>query len=133
YPAWAPSESVRELTGPADGVRAVDEGAAHGHDLIKVVLHTGGPSLDDATLGAVVRAAHRHRLPVGVHAEGEGQARRAFRSGADILVPAPWTEGRAERWKMPAGSCVLVDGWITAPTWVTVQRRLDHGGRRSQR
>jgi hypothetical protein len=90
--AWAPSESVRELTGPADGVRAVDEGAAHGHDLIKVVLHTGGPSLDDATLGAVVRAAHRHRLPVGVHAEGEGQARRAFASGADILVHAPWTE-----------------------------------------
>jgi hypothetical protein len=95
YPAdraWAPSESVRELTGPADGVRAVDEGAAHAHDLIKVVLHSGGPLLDDATLAAVVHAAHRHRLPVGVHAEGEGQARRAFEAGADVLVHAPWTE-----------------------------------------
>jgi hypothetical protein len=99
YPAdrvWAPSESVRELTGPADGVGAVDEGAAHGHDLIKVVLHSGGPLLDDATLYAVVRAAHRHRLPVGVHAEGEGQARRAFEAGADILVHAPWTESLAD-------------------------------------
>jgi hypothetical protein len=99
YPAdraWAPSESLRELTGPADGVRAVDEGAAHGHDLIKVILHSGGPLLDDATLAAVVRAAHRHQLPVGVHAEGEGQARRAFEAGADILVHAPWTESLSD-------------------------------------
>jgi hypothetical protein len=95
YPSgrtWAPSESVCELAGPADGVRAVDEAAAHGHDLIKLVLHSGGPLLDDATLVAVVRAAHRRHLPVGVHAEGEGQARRAFEAGADILVHVPWTE-----------------------------------------
>ena len=99
YPAdrvWAPAESVRELTGPADGVRAVEEGAAQGHDLIKVVLHSGGPLLDDATLAAVVRVAHRHQLPVGVHAEGEGQARRAFDAGSDILVHAPWTESLAD-------------------------------------
>ena len=75
-----------------DGARAVDEAAAHGHDLIKVVLHSGGPILDDATLVAVVHAAHRHRLPVGVHAEGRGQARRAFEAGADLLVHVPWTE-----------------------------------------
>jgi hypothetical protein len=95
YPAdraWAPAGSVRELAGPGDGVRAVQEAAAHGHDLIKVVLHSGAPLLDDATLDAVVRAAHRHRLPIGVHAEGRGQARRAFEAGADILVHAPWTE-----------------------------------------
>jgi imidazolonepropionase-like amidohydrolase len=80
------------LAGPADGTRAVDEAAAHGHDLIKVVLHSGGPVLDDATLVAVVHAAHRHRLPVGVHAEGRRQARRAFEAGADMLVHVPWTE-----------------------------------------
>ena len=90
--AWAPSGSVRELAGPAEGVRAVEEAAAHGHDLIKLVLHSGSPLLDDATLSAVVRAAHQHRLPVGVHAEGEGQAWRAFEAGADILVHVPWTE-----------------------------------------
>jgi hypothetical protein len=90
--AWAPSGSVRELAGPADGARAVDEAAAHGHDLIKLVLHSGGPLLDDATLVAVVRAAHRRHLAVGVHAEGRGQARRAFEAGADILVHVPWTE-----------------------------------------
>jgi hypothetical protein len=90
--AWAPPGSVRELPGPEDGVRAVEEAAQRGHDVIKVVLHSGAPLLDDATLTAVVRAAHRHQLPVGVHAEGEGQARRAFEAEADILVHVPWTE-----------------------------------------
>ncbi len=90
--AWAPPGSVRELAGPADGIRAVAEAVAEEHDLIKLVLHSGGPLLDDATLLAVVRAAHQHRLPVGVHAEGPGQARRAFEAGADILVHVPWTE-----------------------------------------
>jgi hypothetical protein len=90
--AWAPPGSVRELQGPGDGVQAVEEAAAYGHDVIKVVLHNGGPLLDEATLLAVVQAAHRHRLPVGVHAEGHDQARRAFEAGADILVHAPWSE-----------------------------------------
>jgi imidazolonepropionase-like amidohydrolase len=90
--AWAPPGSVRELAGPADGIRAVEEAVAQEHDLIKLVLHSGGPLLDDATLLAVVRTAHQHRLPVGVHAEGPGQARRAFEAGADILVHVPWTE-----------------------------------------
>ena len=95
YPAdraWAPAGSVRELAGPADGVRAVDEAAAYGHNLIKAVLHSGAPLLDDATLHAIVHTAHQHRLPVGVHVEGPGQARRAFEAGADILVHVPWTE-----------------------------------------
>jgi hypothetical protein len=99
YPAgrsWAPPGSVWELAGTAEGVRAVDEAAAHGHDLIKVALHSGGPVLDDATLAAVVHAAHRHRLPVGVHAEGRGQARRAFEAGADMLVHVPWTESLSD-------------------------------------
>ena len=95
YPAsraWAPPGSVRELAGPSDAVRAVEEAAAHGHDLIKAVAHSGAPLLDDTTLSAIVRTAHQHRLPVGVHVEGLGQARRAFEAGADILVHVPWTE-----------------------------------------
>src|SRR4029453_9897812 len=46
YPAdraWAPSQSVCELTGPADGVCAVDEGAAPGHAFIKAAPPSGGP------------------------------------------------------------------------------------------
>jgi hypothetical protein len=108
--AWAPSESVRQLTGPADGVRAVQEAAAYGHDLIKLVLHSGGPLLDDATLTAVVRAAHGHRLPVGVHVEGAGQARRAFAAGANILVHVPWTESLPDE---------LLDALAGSMTWIS--------------
>jgi hypothetical protein len=95
YPSdrvWAPQDSVRELSGPADGVRAVHEAAAYGHDIVKLVLHSGGHLLDDATLLAVVHTAHQQGLPVGVHAEGRDQARRAFEAGADVLVHVPWTE-----------------------------------------
>jgi hypothetical protein len=95
YPAdrvWAPPGSLRELSGPADGVRAVEDAVDHGHDLIKLVLHSGGPLLNDATVVAVVRAAHQHGVPVGVHAEGPDQARRAFEAGADLLVHVPWSE-----------------------------------------
>jgi hypothetical protein len=113
YPAdrhWAPSGAVRELAGPADGVSAVQDAAAHGHDLIKVVLHSGAPLLDDATLHAVVRAAHRHRLPIGVHAEGRGQARRAFEAGADILVHTPWTESLPDD---------LLQAMVGSMTWIS--------------
>jgi imidazolonepropionase-like amidohydrolase len=99
YPSdrvWAPPGSVRELAGPEDGVRAVDEAVAQGYDIVKLVLHSGGPLLDDPTLHEMVRAAHQHGLPVGVHAEGRHQARRAFEAGADVLVHAPWTEALAD-------------------------------------
>ena len=108
--AWAPPGSVRELAGPEDGVRAVEEAAQYGHDVVKLVLHSGAPLLDDATLIAVVSAAHRHRLPVGVHAEGEGQARRAFEAGADILVHVPWTESLSDD---------LIDAMARSMTWTS--------------
>jgi hypothetical protein len=113
YPAdraWAPAGSVRELAGPSDGVRAVEEAAAHRHDFIKVVLHSGAALLDAATLDAVVRAAHRQRLPVCVHAEGRGQARRAFDAGANILVHVPWTESLPDD---------LLQTMVGSMTWIS--------------
>jgi hypothetical protein len=119
---WAPSGSVLELAGPADGVRAVEDAAAHGHDLIKVVLHSGAPLLDDATLIAVVRAAHGKGLPVGVHAEGSGQARRAFEAGADILVHVPWTESLPDD---------LLRAMASSMTWTSTFAIHDDAGRES--
>jgi imidazolonepropionase-like amidohydrolase len=78
--------------------------------VIKVVLHSGAPLLDDATLIAVVRAAHRHQLPVGVHAEGGGQARRAFEADADILVHVPWTESLPDD---------LIAAMVRSMTWTS--------------
>ena len=95
YPAgraWAPDAAVRMVTGPDDAVAAVAEASSYGVDAVKVALHTGMPLLDDATLSALVAAAHAHGLRALVHAEGPGQAGRAVGAGADVLVHAPWTE-----------------------------------------
>ena len=89
---WAPDAAVRQVGDPRSATAAVDEAAAHGHDLVKVALVTGQGRMDDATLEAIVTAAHAHGLPVGVHAQGPGQADRAFAAGADVLVHVPWTD-----------------------------------------
>jgi hypothetical protein len=108
--SWAPPESVWPLTGPDDAVRAARTAASNGHDLVKLVLQAPGPMLSDDTLTALVTTAHAHQLPVGVHAEGPGQARRAFEAGADLLVHTPWTEALPED---------LVLAMAASMTWVS--------------
>lgn len=91
--AWAPAGSVREIPDAAHAARAVDELAAAGVSLIKVVAHSdAGPVLDDESFRAVVQQAAVRRLPVVAHAEGAGQAQRAVRLGATRLAHAPFSE-----------------------------------------
>ncbi|MGW0041298.1 hypothetical protein [Rhodococcus sp. NPDC003348] len=112
YPSdrpWAPEGSVREVSGPDDAARAVNEQVCAGADFVKVTLNSAaGPVLDDDTLAAVVTAAHRLSRDVVVHAEGAGQAGRALAAGVDVLAHTPWTErldddvvraaARSQRW-----------------------------------
>jgi hypothetical protein len=95
YPSdrpWPPSAAVREVDRPEGASEAVAEARAQGSGAIKIVLHDGGPLLADDVLAALVDAAHEAGLPAAVHAEGTGQAARAIRAGADVLVHVPWTE-----------------------------------------
>ncbi|QCC78812.1 hydrolase [Nocardioides daphniae] len=95
YPSgrsWAPEASIRAVDAPAAARRAVTAVVAAGYDLVKVALNADMALLDDATLAALVAAAHDAGLPVAVHAEGEGQVARAVEVGADLLAHAPWTE-----------------------------------------
>lgn len=95
YPSdrsWAPPGSVREVT-IRDAAAAVDEQLAHGAEFIKVALNSAaGPVLDDATLRLIVARAHSRGVRVLAHAEGEGQAARAFAAEVDGLAHAPFTE-----------------------------------------
>ncbi|HEU4908270.1 MAG TPA: hypothetical protein VFT17_05355 [Propionibacteriaceae bacterium] len=132
YPSdrgWAPPGSVRELAGPEDGVRAVDQAVAHGYDIVKLVLHSGCPLLDDATLLQVVRAAHQRGLPVGVHAEGHDQARRAFEAGADVLVHAPWTEALADDLLSDMASSMRWISTFAIHSGAQLQQALDNARR----
>ncbi|CAQ00454.1 hydrolase [Clavibacter sepedonicus] len=90
--AWAPSAAVREVARAEDAAAAVAEARAGGSGAVKIVLHDGGQLLADGVLAALVDAAHDAGLPAAVHAEGAGQAARAIRAGADVLVHVPWTE-----------------------------------------
>ncbi|MFT7767080.1 hydrolase [Clavibacter tessellarius] len=95
YPSdrpWAPSSAVREVARAEDAAGAVAAARAGGSSAVKIVLHDGGPLLPDDVLAALVDAAHDAGLPAAVHAEGAGQAGRAIRAGADVLVHVPWTE-----------------------------------------
>ncbi|MBP2456831.1 imidazolonepropionase-like amidohydrolase [Clavibacter michiganensis] len=95
YPSdrpWAPAAAVREVARAEDAAGAVAAARAGGSDAVKIVLHDGGPLLADDVLAALVDAAHDAGLPAAVHAEGAGQAARAIRAGADVLVHVPWTE-----------------------------------------
>jgi hypothetical protein len=95
YPSdrpWAPAAAVREVARAEDATGAVAAARAGGSVAIKIVLHDGGPLLPDDVLVALVGAAHAAGLPAAVHTEGAGQAGRAIRAGADVLVHVPWTE-----------------------------------------
>ena len=90
---WGPLGSVAELTGPRDVADAVRTQLAAGATRIKVTLNTeSGPTIDDATLRAIVAEAHASQVPVTVHVQGEGQTARAVGAGADQLAHAPFTE-----------------------------------------
>jgi hypothetical protein len=95
YPSdrpWAPAAAVREVARAEDAAAVVAAARAGGSGAVKIVLHDGGPLLADDVLAALVDAAHDAGLPAAVHTEGAGQAARAIRAGADVLVHVPWTE-----------------------------------------
>lgn len=99
YPSgrsWAPEAAIRAVDSPSAARLAVEDAVAAGYDLVKVALHADMALLDGETLRALVGAAHDAGLPVGVHAEGAGQAVRAIDVGADLLVHAPWSEVLSE-------------------------------------
>ncbi|MFD6142085.1 hydrolase [Promicromonospora sp. NPDC060271] len=90
--SWAPDAAVRHVATPREAAEAVADVVAAGGYAVKVALHAGMPLLPDDVLRALVGEAHAAGLPVLVHAEGDGQARRAIDGGADVLVHVPWTE-----------------------------------------
>ena len=91
--AWAPAEVSRAVGSLAEVDAAIAELRAAGVSVAKVALNSdAGPTLGEDVLAALVSTAHRVGLPVVAHAEGSGQAERAFDAGVDALAHTPWTE-----------------------------------------
>jgi imidazolonepropionase-like amidohydrolase len=95
YPSgrsWAPAGAVCEIADAGEAELAAERAAKAGYDAFKIALHDGMPLLDGVVLAVLIEAAHSNGLRVFVHPEGDGQAMRAVRAGADVLVHSPWTE-----------------------------------------
>ena len=81
------------LTGPQEAQTWVDDRIAEGSDYIKIMYENGGdtghggrPSIDKATLQALIAAAHARGKLAVVHIHSEQQAMDAIESGADGLA-----------------------------------------------
>lgn len=90
YPldSWGSDGFGLGLASPAAASAAVDDLAARGASLIKVVVFDER-GLDDARLAAVVAAAHAHHLLVAAHALSDRDAARAAAAGCDLLAHTP--------------------------------------------
>jgi imidazolonepropionase-like amidohydrolase len=83
---------VPTLTKPEEAAAWVDARVAEGSDYIKIILEDGSPygrkipTLDPATLKAVVQAAHARKKLAVVHVSTEDAAKEAIEAGADGLV-----------------------------------------------
>ncbi|WP_022883542.1 amidohydrolase [Glaciibacter superstes] len=109
--AWAPSGSVREVTTVTDAAAAVGEQLASGASVIKVTLNSdAGPVFATDVLRAIVAGAHENGVPVVAHAEGVGQAVRAFSAGVDMLAHTPFSERLVDE---------LVDAMAGRMTWIS--------------
>ena len=90
---WAPAGSVDCIATVEDIPDAVERQITAGADHIKVTLNAqAGPVFDEAFLNRIVAVAHDRGRKVVAHAEGSGQAAKAFAAGVDVLAHAPWTE-----------------------------------------
>jgi imidazolonepropionase-like amidohydrolase len=83
-----PADSI--VTTPEDGRRFVATRVADGMDYIKIIVDPpgrGGP--DQATIAAIVQAAHDAGRMVVAHASNTGAVAMAQAAGADVLTHAP--------------------------------------------
>jgi imidazolonepropionase-like amidohydrolase len=84
--------AIPTVSTPADAAGFVADRVKEGSDYLKIVLDDGKwfgrsiPTLDAATVAALVRAAHEHHLLTVVHIGSQAGARTALDAGVDGLA-----------------------------------------------
>ncbi|TFD14257.1 amidohydrolase [Cryobacterium sp. TMT1-2-2] len=100
YPSrasWAEPTWSCAVASIADATTVVDLQAAAGASVLKITLNSvAGPVFGAEVLAALVGRAHERSLPVVAHAEGAGQADRAFTAGVDAFAHTPFSERLAD-------------------------------------
>ena len=84
---------TRTVTSPDDARRTVDSLATRRPDVVKLVYHPYRtdryPSIDRATMTAIMEAAHRHNLRTVVHIESWKGAHEAITADVDAITHTP--------------------------------------------
>jgi len=131
YPttSWGRDGYGAECTDPASCVAQVEQLLSRGAGVIKLPI-TAGPTLDDASLTAVITAAHDRGLQVGTHAMSDADVARAGRLGIDILVHTPTEPLSAQTVSLWSGRAVIstLDAFGSSPAAIDNLRRLREAG-----
>ena len=83
--AGRPPEGL--VAGPQEAARYVADRVAEGSDYIKIIIDL--PGFDQATVDALVTAAHEHGKLAITHASSAGAVAMAQRSGTDVITHVP--------------------------------------------
>ena len=84
-----PTAEAGLITGPDEAKRFVADRVAEGADYIKIVIGSPFADHDQATIDAIVAAAHEQGKLVVAHASSAESVAKAQAAGADILTHAP--------------------------------------------
>jgi imidazolonepropionase-like amidohydrolase len=87
--AHLPAAEAGVITGPDEAKRFVADRVADGADYIKIVIGSPFADHDQATIDAIVAAAHEAGKLVVAHASSAESVAKAQAAGADILTHAP--------------------------------------------
>jgi imidazolonepropionase-like amidohydrolase len=100
------------IAGADEAKRFVADRVAEGSDYIKIVVGSPFADHDQATIDALVAAAHEQGKMVVAHASSAGSVARAQAAGADILTHAPLDQAL----EPAAAAQAAASGRVVVPT-----------------
>ncbi|KOV90199.1 amidohydrolase family protein [Nocardia sp. NRRL S-836] len=120
---YAPFPAV---TGPGDAERFVADRVAEGADHLKVFAGVAGlwPSLDSATIAALVTAAHARGLVVVAHVSSVAGLAQVVAAGADVVAHVP-VDADLDRALVER---IAAAGIAVGPTLATAENTLGEPG-----
>jgi imidazolonepropionase-like amidohydrolase len=102
------------ISGPDEAERFVADQVADGADYIKIVIGSPFADHDQATIDALVAAAHARGKMVVAHASSAASVAKAQAAGADILTHAPLDQTL----EPAAAAAALAAGRVVVPTLI---------------
>ena len=100
------------IKGPDQAEQFVADRVAEGSDYIKIIVGSPGADHDQATVDALVAAAHEHGKQAVAHASSSAAVAKAQHAGVDVLTHVPLDQALDEA----AAAQMAADGRILIPT-----------------